>query len=254
VSSRSSIRVRTQGRHVTEQVVLIAAGGLAREVIGSLAGNAGISILGILDDEPTLLGTSLCGYEVLGATEAISELSIARIAVCAGRGVTRRKIVSRLTALGVTSDRYFTVVDPSVRVPRSCAIGEGSIVLAQCALTADVRIGRHVVVMPNVTLTHDTRIEDFATLCAGVSLGGAVSVGTESYLGMNSSVREGTSIGAGAVLGMGAVLLEDLPMAETWVGIPAAVIGSLTGRMRAQNGPVAPQCGAVDLRVGGGTK
>jgi acetyltransferase-like isoleucine patch superfamily enzyme len=138
-------------------------------------------------------------------------------------------IVARLTALGVEPYRYVTVVHPSVTVPASCSIGVGTILLANVVLTADVTLGRHVVAMPNAVFTHDNRLDDFATVCAGVALGGAVHVGRAGYLGMNSSVRERCVVGEHAVLGMGSVLLQDLPDDETWVGSPARPINRLVG-------------------------
>ena len=141
--------------------------------------------------------------------------------VCAGRGSDRRRIVQRLRALGVSEDRYATMIHPRAEIPASCGVGRGSILLAAVVLTADVRVGSHVVAMPNVTLTHDDVVEDYVTLCAGVSLGGAVRIGSGAYLGMNSSVREGLTVGQDATLGMGSALVRTLPDQETWAGVPA---------------------------------
>ena len=137
------------------------------------------------------------------------------------RGATRAVVVDRLTALGVADDRYATVVAPSVAVPESCTVGAGSVLLDGTVLTSEVTIGRHVVAMPHVVLTHDDVVEDYATLCAGVVLGGTVRVGRAAYLWMASAVRESCTVGAGAVIGMGAVVLRDVPDGVTWVGNPA---------------------------------
>ena len=79
--------------------------------------------------------------------------------------------------------------------------------------------------MPNCTITHDDVIGDFATLAAGVALGGSVRIGAGAYLGMNASVRQGLAIGADSTVGMGSVVLADVPERQTWAGVPAQQLG-----------------------------
>jgi sugar O-acyltransferase (sialic acid O-acetyltransferase NeuD family) len=207
-------------------LILIAASGLAREVLAALESQSGYRVRGIVDDEPSLYGTALGGVAVLGPLDMISEYDDDQLLICAGRGMTRAAIERRLRGLGISHDRFATVIDSSVQVPSCCRVGAGSILLANVVLTASVEIGRHVVSMPNVTLTHDDQLDDFVTVCAGVALGGSVHVGREAYLGMNSAVRENLAVGQHATLGMGACLTRDLPSGETWVGVPARRLGT----------------------------
>jgi sugar O-acyltransferase (sialic acid O-acetyltransferase NeuD family) len=202
-------------------LILVAASGLAREVLSMLESIPQFSVVGILDDEPSLRGTSVRGNPILGPLDAVARYPEAQLLLCAGRGSARRHIFERLAALGVEDGRYATVTDPSAAVSRTCSIGAGSILLAQSALTTDVRLARHVVVMPNATLTHDNVLEDFATICAGVSLGGSVTIGAAAYIGMNASVRERVIVGPDSTVGMAACVLNDIPAGEVWAGVPA---------------------------------
>jgi sugar O-acyltransferase (sialic acid O-acetyltransferase NeuD family) len=202
-------------------LLLLAAGGLAREVIALETSIRRYDDLFLLDDDPTLQGKAFDGVAVIGPISLAADEFDGDLLICAGSGQARRHIARRLEAMGVGTSAYGRVIHPSVEVPPGCTVGPGCILLASVVLTADVHLHRHVVAMPNVTLTHDDVVSDYATLCAGVALGGRVTVGQGAYLGMNASVRQGVTIGHDAVLGMGAVLLEDLPAGETWAGVPA---------------------------------
>lgn len=208
------------------ELLLIAASGLAREVLATVRESGQFDVVGVLDDNEDMVGSVVDGARVLGPVSDALRYPEARAVVCVGAGSGRARVVARLAGLGFPQNRYAAVVDSSVRIPQGCRIGVGSILLGHVTLTAGVTLGDHVVVMPGVTLTHDDIVEDFATFASGVSLGGGVRIGRTAYLGMNASVRQGTSVGAGATIGMGAVVLGDVPEEETWVGVPARAMRS----------------------------
>lgn len=203
------------------ELILIAASGLAREVLAMVRSSGQYDVVGLLDDDKEMAGVTVDGAPVLGTIDDAAKYTHAFVLVCIGSGRVREAVVDRLTALGLTEARYATAVDPSVQYPEGCRVGRGSILLRNVTLTASVTLGSHVVAMPSVTFTHDDDVADFATFAAGVSLGGGVRIGRAAYLGMNASVRERTSVGAYATVGMGAAVLSNVPDGQTWVGVPA---------------------------------
>ncbi|HEY8294733.1 MAG TPA: acetyltransferase [Micrococcaceae bacterium] len=219
------------------ELLLIAASGLAREVLAMVRASGQFDVLGILDDDVTKLGTVVDGAHVLGPIGDALNFPNARVLVCVGAGTGREGAVNRLASLGFPQERYATALDPTVRTPEGCEIGRGSILLSNVTLTASVTLGQHIVAMPGVTFTHDDVVADFATFAAGVSLGGGVRVGRAAYLGMNASVRERLTIGDRATIGMGAAVLADVPDGETWVGVPAH-----TTAHDVNKGKVSQQC------------
>lgn len=200
-------------------LLLVGAGGLAREVL-PVVKEAGRPVLGVLDDRYADLPPTVGGVPVLGPVAEAASHPDADLLLCVGPSGSRAAVHGRLPS----GARFASVVDPSVRNPAGCPVGDGSILLAGVTVTADARLGAHVVAMPGVTVTHDCVVDDFATLAAGVSLGGGVRVGRAAYVGMNAAVRPGVRVGAGAVVGMGAVVLADVPDGETWAGVPARAL------------------------------
>ncbi|MGW7259348.1 acetyltransferase [Streptomyces sp. NPDC054834] len=230
------------------ELLIIGAGGFARETVQAVADTGEFKVLGHLDDNPALHGTEVDGVPVLGGCDLVHELPGARVVICVGNPrdyAARARLVRRFA---LPADRYATVIHPTASVSETSAVGPGSVLLPHCVLTAAVRVGAHVAVMPQVVLTHDDVVEDYATIASGVRLGGGARLEQGAYVGSGALVREGTTVGAWSLVGMGSAVLGDVPPGEVWVGSPAR-------RLRAADAPaldeLASRTGLVTRTVGG---
>lgn len=202
-------------------LLFVGAGGLARETLAAVRLLPELwQPLGALDDSTALHGTLIDGVPVLGGLDQLASHPDAAVVMCianARRPLSRLALASRLD---LPEERWATIVHPAA-VTSGAAVGAGTVLLAGVVITTPLSIGRHVVAMPHVLITHDDEVSDGVTFAGRASLGGSVHVGESAYLGQGSLVREGCKIGAGAVVGMGAVVLRDVPAGETWAGVPA---------------------------------
>jgi sugar O-acyltransferase (sialic acid O-acetyltransferase NeuD family) len=206
---------------VTE-LVIVGAGGFARETAAA-ATAAGWQVLGFVDDDPALHGTTRSGLPIMSEVDSVTSMEAA-VVVCVGnpRNYTaRQRIVDRL---GLPAERYATVVHPAAEIGAGSVVGPGSVLLAGAVLTADVTVGSHVAVMPQAVLTHDDVVGDYATIASGVRLGGGAVLARGAYVGAGALVREGVTVGAWSLIGMGSVVLHDVPPGEIWAGNPARLL------------------------------
>ncbi len=210
---------------IPEPLVLIGAGGFARETAAAVSAINSIEprwdLKGHVDDDERRHGDLVGGLPILGPTLLAATMSDAKVVVCTGNPRdfgSRRRIVERLR---LDADRYATLVHPAASIAWDTRIGAGTVVLAATVTTAAVSIGAHVAIMPSCVLTHDDVVDDFATLGAAVRLSGGVHVGAGAYVGAGTLVREGADLGARCLVGMGAVVLRSVPPDEVWIGAPA---------------------------------
>jgi sugar O-acyltransferase (sialic acid O-acetyltransferase NeuD family) len=213
-------------------LIIVGAGGFARETAAAVAALNEVTptwrLLGFLDDDEALHGRLRGGVPILGGIDEVRELPTAAVVVCTGnpRDYASRARIARRLAL--PPERYTTLVHPSAQVADGCVVGPGSVLLAQVVLTADVHVGAHVAVMPQVVLTHDDAVDEYTTIASGARLGGAARLARGAYVGSGALIREGVTIGAWSLVGTGSVVLHDIPAGEVWAGNPARYLRRAT--------------------------
>jgi sugar O-acyltransferase (sialic acid O-acetyltransferase NeuD family) len=136
----------------------------------------------------------------------------------------RRAAAQEAAALGFTQP--FTLVDPTVIVPRDLDLGSGGYINAGCVLGAKSRFGAFVFINRRTSIGHHAVIGDFVSIGPGVTIAGQVTVGAGAMIGAGATVLPGITIGAGAVIGAGSVVTRDVPPSCTAIGRPARSVAS----------------------------
>lgn len=212
-------------RHPLKPLLLIGAGGLARETLELVrAVNREVptwEVVGLLDDDPSTHGRRIHAVEVIGHTNVVHEHPDALVTACIASPHDPLRRLELISRLELQSERYATLVHPAATVPGSASIGAGSVLHAASVLTADVVVREQVVVMPAVVLTHDDVVEEGVTFGAGALVAGGVTIERGAYISSGARLRERIRVGAGAVVGMGAVVTRSVPAGEVWAGVPA---------------------------------
>jgi maltose O-acetyltransferase len=97
-------------------------------------------------------------------------------------------------------------------------------VILDCAL---VKIGRHVLLGPNVHIYTATHPIDPKQRMDDVEMALPVTIGDNVWVGGGSIINPGVTIGENSVIGSGSVVTKDIPANVVAVGNPCRVIKKL---------------------------
>jgi sugar O-acyltransferase (sialic acid O-acetyltransferase NeuD family) len=199
-------------------VLVLGAGGHGK-VVADVMLCAGVPVLGFLDDNPAMWGTSVLGLPVLGAIDTYPDYRPGGLVLGIGANRVRKAIAERL---GQTADvPWSTAIHPGATVASSVRIGSGVVIVAGAVVNVDSVLGDHVIVNTAATVDHDCVIGSYAHLAPGTNLAGGVAIGDGTLVGVGAAVIPLVSIGRWTTIGAGAVVTEDIPDDVTAKGIPA---------------------------------
>lgn len=203
---RALRRRREQGPASVGRAVIIGAGSLGRELMQWIRHDGRTEEIAFLDDAieaATVIGT-LADYERRTGDQVM--IAIADPAM-------REKVAQQLAAVASYLSALATV--------GSCEIGDGSLLMPHCLVSADAKLGACTIVNCYSSIGHDVELGDYCTLASHVDLTGRVKVGARVFFGSGARALPGVTIGDDAVIGAGAVVVRDVAAGATVFGNPA---------------------------------
>ena len=219
----------------TRQLVILGAGGLAREVFSYLSVSEktwDYPEVAFLDDtnahSRVFFGGS--GQERLffinGLSDEDQRWRGSDFLIAVGSPGAKRALESRYgQLLGEAISVQFGCHHVGQLFGRDYLSPRGLIVTPGCVLTTNITLGKHVVVNINSTVGHDTRIGDYTTVNPGCNISGEVVIGEGCLIGTGAVIREKVHIAPGVTVGMGAVVTKNLDVpGGVYVGNPARLV------------------------------
>lgn len=200
-------------------LIVVGAGGHAVSCIDLLEQTNGVKIVGVVGQQ-TEVGTTVCGYPVLGVDARLTELralaSGALVAVGQIRSPDLRiELYRQLVALDYELP---VIVAPAAYRSRHANINVGTVVMPGAIVNAGVEVGVNCIINSRALLEHGVAVGDHCHISTAAVVNGDAVIGEGTFVGSGAVVREGVRIGRRCVIGMGALVRHDLPDGSVFYG------------------------------------
>jgi sugar O-acyltransferase (sialic acid O-acetyltransferase NeuD family) len=136
-----------------------------------------------------------------------------------GNPFARQKLADYLTACGgvlcsvISDDAFISKVNVK--------LGKGLNIMHNVTIQPEVTIGNGSLINAGVLLHHQSVIGTFCEICPGAVITGNVHIGNNTFIGAGAVVLPGIKVGNNVKIGAGAVVINDVENGITVVGNPA---------------------------------
>lgn len=205
-----------------KRLFILGCGGFGREIACMLSDHPDFmkkwKVCGFLDKKGRLDEGILASYPVLGSYEGFEFQKDDLIVLAIADTAIKEKLYEQLKE----RVQFFTFTHPSSKVFDYSTIGTGSVICANCIVSANVKIGKFVTVNSGTQIGHDCQIGDFSSLMSHVDLGGGVCLGTHVFMGTQSMIIPYKTVADRVRIAAGSVVMRQVKSpALTLMGNPA---------------------------------
>lgn len=205
--------------------VIIGAGKYG-EVYLSYLREAGVDVIGFLDDDENSHDKIIGEIPVLGSTAILPELKnrfgIEDVYCPLGNNRLRVQFLYLARCLGYNTPNY---IHPSVILSQRIKIGKGVYILLGSKIMPFTEIQDYVMISMNVNVAHHNILKKGTFLSTGCNFGASMTAEEFTYCGIGSTIMTGVQrLGKDCLIGAGAVVIKDVPDGAVMAGVPAKVI------------------------------
>lgn len=124
-------------------------------------------------------------------------------------------------SFNIPKDKYLNFIHPAAYVSRSVKMGNGNIILANCAFNSNAQLGSFNTFNVACLVGHDTVIGDSNFCAAHTCIGSGLNIGNMNFFGINCCIKNKVVIGDCNLIGQCANVVKNFENDLVLVGNPA---------------------------------
>lgn len=205
--------------------VIIGAGTYGEVYLAYLQ-EAGVEVVGFIDDNADLWNTEIKSVPVLGGRDLLSSLKhthgVKAVYCPIGNNKLRVAFLKQAKELGYQTPCY---IHPTVTISPNVIIGNGVYILLGTTIMPYTIIKDYTMISMGVHLAHHSVLEEGVFLSTGCNFGASIIAHKYAYCGISSTIMTGIhSLGEDCLIGAGAVVIHDVEAKTIVAGVPAKII------------------------------
>lgn len=205
--------------------IIIGAGTYGAVYLSYLQ-EAGIDIIGFIDDNIKLVGKKIEGKEVLGTRNDLKKIKekykIEAVYCPIGNNILRVEILKSCLQMGLKTPNF---IHSSVFISPNVNIGNGVYILPRTTIMPFTKINNFVMISIGVNIVHHSELQEGVFLSNGVNFGAMITAMKFAYVGMGATIMTGVKkLGENCLIGAGSVVIRDVLDNAVVAGVPAKVI------------------------------
>jgi len=174
-----------------EKILLIGGGGHCKSVIDVIELENKYQIAGIIDKKK-FIGQEILGYKIIGCDDDLEKLftKYQNALVTVGQIQSpdlRITLFSKLKEIGY---HLPTIISPLAYVSKHSIIEDGTVIMHQAFVNANVRIGKNCIINTKSLIEHDCIIGNNCHISTSAVLNGGVVIKNSTFFGSNATSRE----------------------------------------------------------------
>ncbi|MDP8263022.1 MAG: acetyltransferase [Candidatus Ancaeobacter aquaticus] len=197
-----------------EKIIIVGGGGHAKVLIELIKAQAIYEIAGVIDPQKEV-GSEVCGVNVLGGDDIVSDQYVKGIKnACVAVGTVRNNDHKRSDLFENLKKQGFlmpALIHPSSHVSQSAHIAEGVQIMTGVIVQSDSFISENCIVNTGAIIEHDCIVKKDTHIAPGATICGGCEVGKGSFIGAGAIVIQSIRVGKNSLIGAGAVVAKDVP-------------------------------------------